>query len=471
MRKILLKPPVLASGLAACILVVVLIMIPVGVADNGDFYRVMSSGNLYGLEENKEDALFGYFIKDYGVRKYYNEINQDERLVTSQNVFIKLAVSLDKVFTGDDGLFDIRFLAVLQIAMCIFAIYLLVDYLSYNRSNLAGLIIGGLTVLIFVDTAYTAYFNSFFAEGIVYTSFLITMTSILLLQQKRYNPYFLIAVFTLNAGILISAKQQNAPLGILLGLLGIVLTLGNQTKGFKIIMRSIASGLIALGVLVYILIPKEFVNINQYHAMTRGMMMVGDNPQDVLQEFGIDEQYTLLKDSIYFERYPVVDVESPMLEENFYNRYGFVSISMHYLRHPKDFLKMMDLAAKNAYSVRPKVMGNYEKTMGKAPGERTKIFTLYSTIKERMTPNTVGFMMIWSILAILLGIKNRFRAIVIGCAILIGLSQIVVSIIGAGDADLAKHIFLYSVVFDFVNLIGISFLIAKLDEKLIRSEQ
>jgi hypothetical protein len=39
---------------------------------------------------------------------------------------------------------------------------------------------------------------------------------------------------------------------------------------------------------------------------------------------------------------------------------------------------------------------------------------------------------------------------------LIGLSQIFISIIGAGDADLAKHVFLYNLSFDLMVLFTIS---------------
>ena len=49
---------------------------------------------------------------------------------------------------------------------------------------------------------------------------------------------------------------------------------------------------------------------------------------------------------------------------------------------------------------------------------------------------------------LVISFKNRQRMLILGFVLMMGLSQIAVSIIGAGDADLAKHIFLYNVSFD-----------------------
>jgi hypothetical protein len=61
--------------------------------------------------------------------------------------------------------------------------------------------------------------------------------------------------------------------------------------------------------------------------------------------------------------------------------------------------------------------------------------------------------------------KKRLKQVIVGGLILIGISQIIVPIIGAGDADLAKHMFLFNVAFDTVNVIVFAHIVAFFDEK------
>ncbi|MFR3912201.1 MAG: hypothetical protein ACLTYB_13815 [Clostridium paraputrificum] len=61
----------------------------IGVADNGDYFRIMSSNNLYHLPI-EEDKILGYFNKDYGIYEYYNE--SETLLISTQSFFIKFAL-------------------------------------------------------------------------------------------------------------------------------------------------------------------------------------------------------------------------------------------------------------------------------------------------------------------------------------------------------------------------------------------
>ncbi|MFQ9248959.1 MAG: hypothetical protein ACLR3R_16965 [Clostridium paraputrificum] len=39
----------------------------IGVADNGDYFRIMSSNDLYHLPIEEDEKILGYFNKDYGI--------------------------------------------------------------------------------------------------------------------------------------------------------------------------------------------------------------------------------------------------------------------------------------------------------------------------------------------------------------------------------------------------------------------
>ncbi len=441
----------------------------IGMADNGDFERVIYPRGIYHLGDTKEEQALDFFVSRYGIYQYYNEFRGG--ITTTQIPFIQLALFLNPLFSADNSVFDIRALAFIMILYATITIYLLVDYVDHGKRDFAGYLAGFLSIYFFVDVGYIAYYNSFFAEGISFISFIFAITCGLLLVQRRYNPYLLSGLMFLNAIILTFAKQQNAPVGILFGILFFILAflltknrqpaaekqavLKNQTL-FRFGMIG-ASGILSVAaVVVYLIIPETFININKLHSMTRGAMMVSENPEKTLGYFTIDRQYALLNNMIYYERYPVIDVESKLLADTFYSKYGYPSLVSYYLLHSVDFFRILSIAVENGYAVRPQSLGNYEKSAGFSPGAKSYFFAAHSTIKQNIAPRTAGFLLIWLLVVVAVNWKNPGKLMVLLCAILIGLSQILVSIIGAGDADISKHLFLYNVAFDLINYLLIT---------------
>ncbi len=476
------SPAAIAVIAAALILIFTLFVPPlVGMADNGDFYRVINSNGLYKLDRDAADQYLAYFSSQYGVYHYFNEY--ESGLISSQTPFIHAAIALDRLLTGNDALFDVRFLALLIGLWSLVALYLLVDYATWKLEKRWGYLVAAIAVFMFFDIGYIAYFNSFYAEGLVLVSFLTAMACALLMRQRRYPPYVLLAGYLLSSVVLTCAKQQNAPLGILLGLLCIPMMrylpqqngetasrLKNKTKR-RLFTGACASLLCFCGVAMYILIPQTFVEINQYHAMTRGVLISAKNPEEALERFGIDPQYTLLDGSIYYERYPVVDVEGEALKTDFFPKYNFISIAAHYLTHPGDLFAMLNRAAQNAYTLQPDAIGNFERSAGREPAQKAAFFTLHSTLKNSVVPKTVGFVVIWLTSVLGLSFKDRWRTLVLACVMLAGISQVGVSIIGAGDADLSKHIFLYNVAFDLTNFIVIATVLLPWRAKVSRAKR
>lgn len=454
LKKVAQSPPAVAAIISAMIMIMVLMVHPlIGMADNGDFYRAITGHGIYKLDRYESDQFFDYFSSKYGLNQYYND--NEKSLFSSHNLYIKAAIFLNRLFSPDKGIFDIRFLSVFLLIELVIGIAMLVDYISYRKSLFQGMVLALMGVVIFADTAYTAYFNSFYGEGLVYVSMLILVMSALLMTQRRYPPLPLFLSMLINSIILIFSKQQSATEGVPLFILfiGMVFFIPKANK----LLRKFAAGgavLVAVcGIVMYTIIPENFVYTNQYHAMTRGILMMGEDPEEVLDGFGIDRQYSILDSSIYYERYPAVDVEDKQFIDNFYSKYGFVSLTAYYMTHPRELIMMLDKAAENGYMIRPAVQGNYEREAGRAPGELTRFFTLYSSLKEQYIPNTIGFVLIWLLAVLGVSFRDKGKLLVMICTVIMGVIQIGTSIIGAGDADLAKHIFMYNVSFDLISYI------------------
>ncbi|MEK4511468.1 MULTISPECIES: glycan biosynthesis hexose transferase WsfD [Paenibacillus] len=449
----------------------------IGMADNGDYFRILYGNGLYFNVPDYDNQYFSYFIKNFGIFQYYNENSTD--IFSSQSLFIQFAVWINKLFI-DQKIFDIRVQAVIYVVLYTVAIYLLVESLTWKMPAKYGYPIALLAIFMFGDTGYTTYFNSFFGESIVFIMLLFMFASGLLLYRNRYNDYVMLALFTLSGLLLTTSKQQNAPVGVIIAFTGIMLIFIRKGRTFRILMTSSLLILLLAGVSTYLFIPKEFVNINKYHAMTRGILMESPNPEETLESFGIDKQYAILDKSIYYAMNTTVDVDSEILEKSFYSHYGFGSILKYYITHPAQAGRLLDLGAKSAFVIRPPAMGNYEKSVGKPPGAQTTFFSGYSLMKKALTPRTFGFIVVWMVLVIGLyspsfisAIKSRnmrkaARFPLIITFILFGLSGILVSIIGAGDADMAKHVFLFTVTFDLVTFLLIADIIR---HRLLRMDQ
>lgn len=464
--------PAVAAAAGVFLITLFALFIPpfIGMADNGDYFRILYGNGLYFNAPDYNSQYLGYFVKDYGILQYYNE--NGAAVFSSQSLFIRLAIALNQLFYHPQ-LFDLRFQAAIYTALYTIAVYLLVEAITWKLPVKTGYIIAGMAIFIFGDTGYTAYFNSFFSESIVLIMAMLVFASGLLLYRRRYNDYVLLTVFALSSVILTTSKQQNAPVGIIIAMIGVFLFLIRKERTFRSITASILVMLFAVGVGTYVLIPKEFVNINKYHAMTRGVLMDSVNPEKTLESFGINKQYAILNQSIYYNPYTTIDVDSEMLEKQFYSRYGFGSILAYYITHPDQAVKMLNLAAKNGFTIRPEAMGNYEKSVGKPFGAQTIFFSGYSLMKDALAPKTFGFVVIWILVvgglympSFIAAVKARemrlaLRLPLIVMMMLVGISGILVSIIGAGDADLAKHEFLFTASFDLVSFLAIADLMGR----------
>lgn len=107
-------------------------------------------------------------------------------------------------------------------------------------------------------------------------------------------------------------------------------------------------------------------------------------------------------------------------------------------------------------------MGNFEASAGFEPGARTLALRGYSRLKLAMTPDTFGSVVLLLLLMAALQGRKYYQAYkmrstaqklpleLVATVWIIGLSQMVISIIGAGDADLGKHLFLFNVCTDIL---------------------
>jgi len=98
--KSLVKPSVFAVVLLLIISGYALFFEPlIGLADNGDFSRVMIPNDLNHEQGRSIDDYFGYFNNTYDRLQYYNEYRGQAK--SSHSIVIRASMLLDDVFTRD----------------------------------------------------------------------------------------------------------------------------------------------------------------------------------------------------------------------------------------------------------------------------------------------------------------------------------------------------------------------------------
>lgn len=451
----------LTITLISLICIYTLFMKPViGVADNGDFYRIISQSGLYHLSNNNDDIFFGYFNKYYGIYKYYNENGM--MLLSTQAILIRIALFLNKILK-DGYIFDIKYLAVIYVITMDLAAYFIIKSLIINiKLKKYKFLAVLLFVLIFCDTGYIAYFNSFYGEAVNLSFFLLSIGLLLYIYTfDKLTPKYLI-LFSIVSLIFIGSKQQLAPIGILYCLVLLRLFIITNNKNIKRTIKILTSIFLVSSTIFYFSIVGPFDYINRYHSMTRGVLLNEANPEEILNEFGINSQYSILAGNIFYKSMPVIDPNDNKLMNEFYSKYSFGSILKYYAKNPRAFGKIMSIASENAYSIKPDAMGNYEKSAGKSFGEKSGFFSLYSNFKSEYLPHNIGFTMFLIVIYFVFAINDYIsywnrkdtKAQLIEEVFLfiffVGGSQVLVSVLGAGDADISKHLFMFNVSFDLM---------------------
>ncbi|OSA96196.1 UNVERIFIED_ORG: hypothetical protein B2H93_02540 [Clostridium botulinum] len=433
----------------------------IGMADNGDFYRVMNKSGAYHLNKNSNEIFLGYFIKDYGIYKYNNDYAN--LLISTQSIFVKLAIFFDRIFTKDYVL-DIRFMSVMFLIIEAMGVYFFIKALINKLdSSKYKLIITLVTILIFCDTGYLAYYNSFYGESVNICCFLMSIGLLIyMIEFDKFTWYNLIA-FGISSFLFFCAKQQLAPVGILIAFIFIIIGIYMTNKRFtKMLAYILAVIFIVSSMVFYKSITGDFKYINIYHSMNRGILLNEDDPDSILEDFNISTQYSLLQETDFFEEIKLLDPYEEELIDDYYEKFSLGRILDYYITHPKAFIKVLKISFKNGYSIRPKVIGNYEQSEHKEFGAKSYFFATWSTFKEKFIPKnmlfTVSTIVIYLYLStsrFLKAIKNnnkkiQFKEITYFYVFLVGISQIIISVIGAGDADLSKHVFMYNMAFDLI---------------------
>jgi hypothetical protein len=459
------KPEYLV-GLAGCGLIIYLLFVGpfIGVADNGDFLRMMNTIglNYYDTGASYEDQFFNFSHSRFAYENLFRGFYPSSQI---------LIVLVPRLIGGliHGSFFDVRLLGAVYALLLLVATWLLVKH-NARGSYVTGLLLGAAILFVFYDIGYLAYFNSLFGEPVSLVFMLLTFALGLRLTSQEKPTTKGLTLFFIAILFLVTSKIQNAPIGIAFALIFLrFMTLDSARKWRKLALRfSIAIFLVSI--VMYVTAPKDLKHINLYQTVFFGILNESPDVKGDLQDLGLPERLEVLAGTNYFQTDTVIKQDDPSLIPDFYDRVSHKDVLFFYLKHPGRLIDNMEYAASNSMAIRPYYLGNYEKSENKPAGALSYTFSTWSQFKNKHIPHTLGFLSIFYLVYFAGALFQYFRSREVRGKIagellmllgLIGIFSFLVPILGDGRADIGKHLFLFNVCFDMMVVVMFGWIVHK----------
>lgn len=424
-----------------------------GVADNGDFLRMMNTIglNYYDAAESYADRFFSFSHSRFAYDNLFQGFYPSSQI---------LVVLVPRLIAGlvHGSYFDIRILGAVYALLLLAATWLIVK-VGVRASYITGLLLGAAMLFVFYDIGYLAYFNSLFGEPVSMVFMLLTFAlGLRLMGQERPTPRSLV-LFFIAVLFLVCSKIQNAPVGLAFALIFLRLRMLNGTGNWRKLALTLAVSTALVSVIMYVAAPKELKHINLYQTVFFGILNESPDVRGDLRDLGLPERLEVLAGTNYFQGDTAIKQDDPSLIPDFYDRVSHKDVLFFYLKHPVRLLDNMKYAAENSMSIRPYYLGSYEKSEGKPPGAVAGTYSGWSELKNKHLPHSLGFLALFYLVYYAGVLYEYFRSketagriagelmMLLG---LIGLFSFLVPILGDGRADIGKHLFLFNVAFDMM---------------------
>lgn len=472
--------------LAVLIIIRVLFISPqVGVADQGDFDRVIGISRLSLLDSDLNNPNFN---------RFYNYIIPAYKITAINNIFmtlfgssigylIVLITSLCKLF--GETIFKTQYLAISYSIIYIGAFTLILKSLNI-KNNRKFILLGLLILFIFFDGNYLIWFNSLYGEPMMIITLLLFIGSVLHYIHYKYiikgtEKITSKIVFILIAALLFLGSK----LQVLTSLPFILILVGKIIKDNKYAISK--NNIIFLLILFFALIAYPVgININsgnlshdtQYNSVFYGILNGSNTPEQDLIDLGLNPdmaveagKHSYLNENEYVKYIP----RTELTNEEFYSKMSNSKLAKFYLTHPVRLISGMQYTASKAFYTSTD-LGKYTESYSETPIKEFNRFTLWSYFRENKLPRNLWFIVsVYSIVflvSLYKYIKNKSdyetktKVMLLWTVMLIGGIQFPMPFVGNGQADTAKQLFLFNFVFDILLVIIVSYILSKIIDLL-----
>jgi hypothetical protein len=183
-------------------------------------------------------------------------------------------------------------------------------------------------------------------------------------------------------------------------------------------------------------------------------------PQQDLAAMGLNPAFAAYTGTTPYQ------LDSPLNNTAFYAEFAkqtnASTVPVFYLTRPVRLYQLFGRCVKHAFSTRVNRLGYYEASASNPP--RAHPFGLWSAIRENLAPRSVfflGFLLATAIVAVVFFIRQcsptlRCIYLLYVLFVLIAEAQFFVSVlVGGGEPDLEKHLFMFNLAFDVCLILSI----------------
>ncbi len=359
----------------------------IGLANNGDFGRMIKWGALDNVNHAGADVYFNWVNREY--KFIANPTTTTGLWLSSEVIFVKVAAVLGYWLVSDQ-FFDLRALGLIHILGFLLSFLILMRGLGAGAGS-SFLFFVPWFILIICDLNYTIYFHSFYTEPATLIFLLATFGSgLCLLKQKRESIPTTLLFFGCSS-LLVAVKTQNIIFAPAILIIGLRLFLLNRGRRHRILTMACALFVTMLSLAEYALTPKTLKNSSKYNAVFFGALMGAPDPRRDLIDLGVNEKYSELVGTNYHQPGLAQYVKSNEFEEGYYSKISFPKILFFYLKRPGRFLEKIQESLDRGYVPRPEYAGNFEKASGEKPGGQSRRWNMWGLFKKRYLPRSVWF--------------------------------------------------------------------------------
>jgi hypothetical protein len=449
------------AALTVIVLAVYLLMIPpvLGLADSGDFGRVMGITGFKHLIQNESyaDRYFAYAHQRFAYANLWGA-----GYVSTQILVLAATGWIARIVNSN--VFDIRWLGTVYLIFFVTATALFVRNSPAvpNRKNATAALSAVLAVLLIVvfgDIGYLTYFQSFFGEPYALVAILLAISSTVALVSRENPSSKLLVLCIVSAAAVATSKIQNAPIGFAFAILvWRMLPLRGDRRWHRQVWVGM-SVLLLTSTLMIVAAPDRLKHTNLYQSIFYGVLKDSPNVAADMKELGIPHKYAANAGTNYFQRNTAISQQDPTLHREVLDKLSHQDIVLYYVRHPSRFIDKLNKVAANGMFIRANYLGNYDQSAGKPRGARSHSFSRWSDWKAQYMPHSpawfLGFYTLYFASLVSCWLRIRSNRVRLGLEAFagVGLSGIfaaVVPIIGDGEADLGKHLFMFNVCFDMM---------------------
>ncbi|MDD4801934.1 MAG: hypothetical protein PHF24_03175, partial [Syntrophomonas sp.] len=462
-----------------------------GVADQGDFDRVM---NLSGLELRVEDKNNPDFVRflDYPVTDYkitaIDKLSFADRLSATSLSYLINLISWLCLALGQDT-FKTSYLAFAYIIIYILALSVTIKFLNIkNQPTLIFLLL--LSLFVFLDGNYLVWFNSLYGEPMMITTLMLYIAAWVYYIYHRFELHathklkiHFLLIFIAAFFFLGSKMQVISALPIIMVML---IGLYWENKVLGPVYRGWLFGLLLAVIVIYPVglnqINKEISLDTQYNSVFYGILKDSPHPvQDLLDmELSPDMAVEAGKHAyLTKEEYVRYVPHSDITQADFYSQISNLKLIKYYITHPARFINGMAYTARQSF-VTATFLGKYPRSYSQTPIREFERFTYWSSLKEHLLPQSLRFLIIIYTLvlaaSLILFAKSRADQVIksriklFWAIMFIGWLQFPMPYVGNGEADTAKQLFLFNFIFDIVLVVSVTWCFSKLIDKVNQFE-